>query len=82
MRNKFPGTCYRCGEHVAAGEGHFEYENAPGLRWPQGQFQRNWPLVQHAACAITFRGTNTHYVFAPSGANVGSTGDDEVILND
>lgn len=24
MRNKYPGTCYRCGKHTAKGEGHFE----------------------------------------------------------
>lgn len=44
MRNQYPGECYRCGEHVAAGEGHFE------------RFGHSW-RVQHAACAITHRGT-------------------------
>lgn len=44
MRNKFPGTCYRCGEHVPAGDGHFE-------RF-KGSFR-----VQHATCAIQHRGT-------------------------
>lgn len=24
MRNRFQGTCYRCGGHVAKGAGHFE----------------------------------------------------------
>lgn len=24
MRNKYPGTCYRCGKRVEAGQGHFE----------------------------------------------------------
>jgi|GEM_PF-2634679 hypothetical protein len=43
MRNQYPGTCYRCGEHVAAGEGHFE---RLGSKW----------RVQHAACAIEHRG--------------------------
>ena len=45
MRNRYPGVCYRCGKSVAANEGHFERQNG---RW----------LVQHASCAITFRGTN------------------------
>lgn len=45
MRNKFPGTCYRCGEHCKAGEGHFE--RIPGKGW----------RVQHAICAIKYRGT-------------------------
>lgn len=44
MRNRFPGKCYRCGETVSAGEGHFE------------RFGRGW-RVQHASCAIEHRGT-------------------------
>jgi hypothetical protein len=42
MRNKFPGTCYRCSKPVAAGDGHFE-------RWQGG-----W-RTQHADCAILHR---------------------------
>lgn len=45
MRNRYPGTCYRCGERVGVGEGHFE--RAPG----------GW-RVQHAICAIEHRGTD------------------------
>lgn len=45
MRNKFPGRCYRCGEWVPAGAGHFE--RVPGKGWQ----------VQSAACAIKYRGT-------------------------
>ena len=44
MRNKYPGECYRCKAWVAAGEGHFE------------RLAGHW-RVQHAACAIEFRGT-------------------------
>lgn len=43
MRNKFPGTCFRCGELVEVGAGHFE---RTGDHW----------RVQHAGCAIKFRG--------------------------
>lgn len=43
MRNKYPGPCYRCGQHVAAGEGHFE------------RLFGQW-RVQHASCAIEHRG--------------------------
>ena len=43
MRNRFPGPCYRCGETVEAGAGHFE------------RIGRGW-RVQHAGCAIQFRG--------------------------
>lgn len=44
MRNRYPGKCYRCGETVEAGAGHFE------------RLGRTW-RVQHAECAIQFRGT-------------------------
>jgi len=44
MRNRYPGTCYRCSEWVPAGEGHFE---RLGCVW----------RVQHANCAIEHRGT-------------------------
>lgn len=42
MRNKHPGTCYRCKFRVEAGQGHFE-RHAGGWR------------VQHADCAIKAR---------------------------
>jgi hypothetical protein len=51
MRNRYPGTCYRCGKHCAAGDGHFE--KIPGTR-------NGW-RVQHANCAIKYRGTDHHY---------------------
>lgn len=43
-RNRFAGTCYRCGNRVEVGEGHFE------------RFRGSW-RTQHAECAIKFRGT-------------------------
>lgn len=43
MRNRYPGTCYRCGDLVAAGDGHFE------------RFNGGW-RTQHATCAIACRG--------------------------
>ena len=43
MRNRFPGTCYRCGKIVEAGAGHFV------------RFQGSW-RTQHADCAIEHRG--------------------------
>lgn len=42
MRNKFPGVCYRCGQRVEAGDGHFE------------RHDRGW-RTQHATCAIEYR---------------------------
>jgi hypothetical protein len=44
MRNQFSGTCYRCGQWCAAGDGHFE------------RFRRSF-RVQHATCSIEHRGT-------------------------
>jgi hypothetical protein len=46
MRNKFPGTCYRCLRPVAAGEGHFERHPTASGKW----------RTQHADCAIRWRG--------------------------
>lgn len=46
MRNKYPGTCYRCNRPVAAGDGHFERHNG-GWR------------TQHAHCAIQHRAAKT-----------------------
>jgi hypothetical protein len=42
VRNKYPGTCYRCNTLVKKGEGHFE------------RYQGAW-RVQHATCAIKFK---------------------------
>lgn len=43
MRNRYPGTCYRCGQPVEVGAGHFE------------RFAGGW-RTQHAPCAIEMRG--------------------------
>lgn len=45
MRNRYAGTCYRCGETVEPGAGHFE------------RYQGRW-RTQHANCAIKYRGTS------------------------
>jgi len=53
MRNSYGGKCYRCGQYVEPGAGHFE-------RIPEneiGQDKRQW-RTQHATCAIKYRGTN------------------------
>lgn len=42
MRNKYPGICYRCGQPVAAGEGHAE------------RTESGW-RTQHATCATKAR---------------------------
>ena len=52
MRNRYPGTCYRCGKRVESGEGHFE------------RYRGKW-RTQHADCAIQYRNTDQHYVLTP-----------------
>ena len=42
MRNKYPGTCYRCNKRVEKGDGHFE------------RHKGSW-RTQHAICAIANR---------------------------
>ena len=68
MRNSFPGVCYRCGKHVAPKEGHFErVTQIQATRWNKPRkLLGNW-ILQHATCAIQFRGTDTHYIFKPQG---------------
>lgn len=69
MRNKFPGTCYRCGKHVAAKEGHFERVTQTQVkRWNAPRYVLGTWLIQHASCAIKFRGTNTHHIYEPISA--------------
>lgn len=64
MRNTYPGMCYRCGERVEAGEGHFELvSRIQRNKWGCG-FNVKW-LVQHVTCAIVWRGTCRHYIYAP-----------------
>ena len=64
MRNQYPGTCYRCGEEVPAGAGHFERRTAQNAaKWP-GKPLPQW-LLQHASCAVRYRGTNVHHAYAP-----------------
>ena len=50
MRNKYPGTCYRCHKRVEKGQGHFE------------RHEGSW-RVQHATCAIAGRMNNDQYCY-------------------
>jgi hypothetical protein len=47
MRNKYKGICYRCGEVVLPGKGHFEKIVGTKNSW----------RVQHTQCAILNRKT-------------------------
>lgn len=54
MRNIHPGICYRCNKIVGAKQGHIErvvFDNAI-----RSQIKNKW-RVQHAECAIKYRGT-------------------------
>lgn len=42
MRNRYPGTCYRCGKRVEAGKGHFE------------RYRGHWRVI-HAECVFEQR---------------------------
>lgn len=58
MRNQFPGTCYRCGGRVKAGEGHFErFSAGHRKKYPKAPYTMKW-LTQHSECAIKYRGTD------------------------
>lgn len=50
MRNKYAASCYRCGETVDPGAGHFE-------RVAISPAHSRW-RTQHADCAIAYRGTD------------------------
>jgi hypothetical protein len=45
MRNRYPGVCYRCGERVEVGDGHFE------------RYAGGW-RTQHVKCCFEFRRKN------------------------
>lgn len=51
-RNRFSGTCYRCGARVEPNEGHYERHNG-GWR------------TQHAECAIAYRWSNVRQGSVP-----------------
>lgn len=65
MRNKHPGICYRCGETVAPGDGHFErVSDALRRKVRATKITGKWAM-QHAECAIKYRGTDhVHPTFA------------------
>ena len=64
--NRYPGTCYRCGGSVPAGEGEMTLESFPGQRWAVFRGQRNHYLVEHPECAVKYAGTNVHYLCEPA----------------
>ena len=58
MRNQFETKCYRCGCTVEKGKGHVEkFGKRHREKHPRAPLTIKW-LVQHANCAIKYRGTN------------------------
>lgn len=57
MRNKYSGTCYRCGENVPPNKGHFQ-RRGDNINV---RIVGKW-LVQHADCAIKYRDTPYCYL--------------------
>lgn len=53
MRNKYPGTCYRCGRRVGVNEGYFQLGRKNINVKIMGTF-----LVQHVECSIKYSGTS------------------------
>ena len=64
VTNRFPGICYRCGLAIPPTEGVFEKTgHMQRKKWP-GRNLPKW-LTQHHECAVQYRGTTVHYIFAP-----------------
>lgn len=73
MRNKHPGTCYRCGGMVEPDAGHFEFVgHLQKKKWPQLRYAGLKWMVQHFSCAIKHRGTNVHYLYQPEKTDAGA----------
>jgi hypothetical protein len=70
MRNEFASTCYRCGKRCDAGAGHFErIGRTHRKKWPSMLLTAKW-LTQHAECAIKWRGSDRHYIYAPTAPEI------------
>ena len=65
MRNQYAGICYRCGETVRPNEGRFERVTKIQREKWGASFVGRW-LIQHANCAIVWRGTNRHFSLCPN----------------
>jgi len=66
MPNTFQGTCYRCGKIVFPGCGTLERTGKHlHKKWPQMKDMPKW-LMQHHDCAVFYRGTDQHYLYAPN----------------
>lgn len=64
MPNRYPGTCYKCGQHCPAGSGVFEKVNRDARRkWPDLPFSVKWQ-TQHHECVRDYA-RDAHYIYNP-----------------
>jgi len=70
LPNRFPSSCCRCGERVAAGEGYSVILPRALIKdWNGGFFVqslRDHFFVEHKDCHVLFEGTSRHWKFAPN----------------
>ena len=64
MSNRYPGICYKCGNHCAPGEGVFEKVNRDARRkWPLMPYSIRWQ-VQHHECVRDYP-REAHHKYNP-----------------
>ncbi len=64
MPNRYPGTCYKCGNHVPAGDGVFEQiSKIARKKWPSLPYGVRWQ-VQHHECVREYDRT-AHHIYNP-----------------
>ena len=64
MPNKYPGICYKCGNHVAAGDGVFErVTQMARKKWPDLPYGKRWQ-TQHHECVRDYD-RDAHHLYNP-----------------
>lgn len=64
MPNKYPGICYKCGQHCPAGSGVFEKVNRDARKkWPGIPFSVKWQ-TQHHECVRDYA-RDAHHIYNP-----------------
>lgn len=64
MSNRYPGICYKCGNHCPAGAGVFEkVSRMARKKWPGLPFGIKWQ-TQHHECVRDYA-RDAHYIHNP-----------------
>ena len=64
MANRYAGTCYKCGNHCAPGDGVFEkVSKMSRKKWPDMPFGVRWQ-TQHHECVRDYA-RDAHYIHNP-----------------